>query len=202
MGKAVRMVATLGCILLVIGMLVAGGLAWRLARGPIALDFIGRRLQSSLSAPDGTVKVDIASTALEWDSQDRDLDLRLHDVRVLGAGDTPLASIPVAAVSIARMPLLLGRVTPGSLEAIGPRIPVVREQDGQLEVGLASEPSGDTTQLLLSSLAGGAARAGGMEGEIAVRDVDPVVDDLSSGTTWHATGLSLAARCERGEVTI
>jgi uncharacterized protein YhdP len=202
MGKAVRTVATLGCILLVIGMLVAGGLAWRLARGPIALDFIGRRLQSSLSAPDGTVKVDIASTALEWDPQDRDLDLRLHDVRVLGAGGTPLATIPVAAVSIAPTPLLLGRVTPRSLEAIGPRIHVVREQDGQLEVGLASEPSAGTTQLLLGSLAGGAARGGGMEGVISVRDGDLVVDDRSSGTTWHAIGLSLTARRERGEVTI
>src|SRR5262245_38994219 len=169
MGKAVRMVATLGCILLVIGMLVAGGLAWRLARGPIALDFIGRNLQSALSAPDGTVKVDIASTALEWDPQDRDLDLRLHDVRVLGAGGTPLATIPVVAVSIARAPLLLGRVTPRSLEAIGPRIHVVRAPDGHLELGFSSEPSPETTQLLLGSLAGGAGHTGGIEGLIGVR---------------------------------
>src|SRR5262249_40054030 len=154
------------------------------------------------SAPDGTVKVDIASTALEWDPQDRDLDLRLHDVRVLGAGGTVLATIPVVAVSIARAPLLLGRVRPRSLEAIGPRIHVVGAPDGHLELGFSGEPSAVTTQLLLGSLAGGAGHTDGMEGLIGVRDGDLVVDDRSSGTSWHAIGLSLAARRERGAVTI
>lgn len=202
MSGAVRTFATIACAVLVVGALVVGGLAWRLSRGPISLDFLTPRIEAELGAPDGSMTVDIGSTSLEWDPHDRDLDVRVNDLRVLGPGAAPLAEVRALAVSIAPVPLLLGKVAPRSLEAIAPRIHVVREEDGRLDVGLGHEPNARTTHLLMGALTGGEPRGAAALRTVGLRDGEIVLDDRPSGTTWRATHASLTARRDPGGVTI
>jgi hypothetical protein len=200
MGSAVRTLAGVACGVLVAGLLMTGTLAWRLSRGPIRLDFVTPRLEAALRAPDGSTTVDIGSTTFEWDPRDRDLDVRVRDLRVLGPGGAPRATLPALTVDIAPGPLLFGAVRPRALEVIAPRIHVVRDQDGSVAVGLGHPPTQAGTQLLLGALDGGGRRGGAPA--LRLRDGEVVLDDRSSGTTWHATNVVLSARPEAQGLTI
>src|SRR4029077_11349946 len=129
------------CGLLVASVLVAAGLAWRLSRGPIVLPSFTPRLETGLGPPDGSTRVSIGSTAIEWDPADRDVGLRVHELRVLGAGGAPIAVVPDVAVGIAPGALLRGQVIPRGIEAIAPHIYLVRQADGRIAIGLGSEAS-------------------------------------------------------------
>jgi hypothetical protein len=205
MANAVR-AATLGaCGLLVASVLVAAGLAWRLSHGPIVLGSLTPRLEAALGAPDGSTRVSIGSTAIEWDPADRDVGLRVHDLRVLGAGGVPIAVVPDVAVGIAPGALLRGQVIPRGIEAIAPHILLVRQTDGRIAIGLGGEPSAEATRILAGSVStdGAATRASGSAPRaIAVRDGEMTIDDRVTGTSWHATHLALAARREPGAIAI
>lgn len=200
MGSRARLVAGVACGVLVAGILVTGILGWRLSRGPIRLDVLTPRLEAALGAADGSRTVDIGSTTFEWDPRDRDLDVRIRDLRVLGPGGEPRVTVPSLTVDIAPGALLLGAVTPRALEVIAPRIHLVRDQDGSLAAGLGHPPAAATTQLLLGALDGVAPRGGSYT--LRVRDGEVVLDDRSSGTTWHATDVGLTARRDAQGVVI
>ena len=183
MHNVVRTVSALAVGLLVGGFLVTAGMAWRISRGPIQLDFLTPQLEATLAPPDGSATIDIGSTALEWDPIDRDLDVRVHDLRILGPGGTALATLPAIAVSISPGPLLLGTVAPRAIELIDPRIHVVRAADGHLEAGIGDGPAADTTRLLGSALLGStpgtSGRGVGAIPLLRVRNGELVVDDRS-----------------------
>jgi len=206
MHNVVRTVSALAVGLLVGGFLVTAGMAWRISRGPIQLDFLTPQLEATLAPPDGSATVDIGSTALEWDPIDRDLDVRVHDLRILGPGGTALATLPAIAVSISPGPLLLGTVAPRAIELIDPRIHIVRAADGHLEAGIGDGPAADTSRLLGSALLGStpgtSGRGVGAVPLLRVRNGELVVDDQISATTWTARNLQLAARRTGGGVAI
>jgi hypothetical protein len=205
MAKWARAATLAACGLLVAGVLVAVGLAWRLSRGPIVLDALTPRLEAAMAAPDGSARVAIGSTAIEWDPVDRDVDLRVHDLRVLGAGGAPVATLPQVAVGLAPGALLLGRVRARTMQAIRPQIQLVRQPDGRIAIGLGGEPAPEATRLVGGSLVRGAADArAGSTGprSIGVRDGDVTIDDRATGTTWHATHVSLAAHREAAAVIV
>jgi hypothetical protein len=204
MRRVAGTVATAVCLLVAAMVLVVGVLAWRLSRGPIDLDFLTPRLQAALGTPDGSTTVRIASTALEWDPSHRDLDVRARDLEVLGAGGAVLATLPVLAVGIAPGALLRGAVVPRAVQAIAPRIELVRERDGSIDVGLGGAAAPATTDLLAGGLLG-APRSGTASPaprQIRVRDGDVTVEDRATGATWHATKLSLSLRREPGVLVV
>ena len=98
-------------------------MAWRISRGPIPLHFLTPQIEAALAPPDGSTTVDIGSTALEWDPIDRDLDVRVHDLRILGSGGARRRHVPALAVGISPSPLLLGTVAPRAIEADRPAHP-------------------------------------------------------------------------------
>jgi hypothetical protein len=205
MANAVRTATLAACGLLVASVLAAAGLAWRLSSGPIVLPSLTPRLEAALGAPDGSTRVSIGSTAIEWDPADRDVGLRVHDLRVLGASGAPIAVVPNVAVGIAPGALLLGQVIPRGIEAIAPHIHLVRQADGRIAIGLGGEPSAEATRIVAGSVAtnGAATRASGTAPRaIAVRDGEMTIDDRVTGTTWHATHLSLAAHREPGAIAL
>ncbi len=206
MGNVVRTLAAVLWGLLLVGLLLAGGLAWRLSRGPIGLPFITARLERMLVAPDRSARVAIGATAIEWDASARSLGIRVRDLRVLGPAGEARAAIPALAVGISPWPLLLGVVSLRSIEAIGTRIHVVREPDGRLEVGIGDAPSAASTQLLVGALlrstrAHPSTGLASLQG-VGLRDGEVVFDDRASGASWRATGVTLAARREAGGLVV
>ena len=184
-------------------MLLVGGLAWRLSRGPIDLPSLTPRLQAALSSPDGSAIVRIASTALEWDPSHRDLDVRARDVQVSGADGRVLATLPVLAMGIAPAALLRGAVMPRSLQAIAPHVELAREPDGHIDVGIGGAPAPAVTDLL-SGLLGASRTAAGPTAprRIRVRDGDASLVDRATGASWHATNVTLSLRRESDGIAV
>jgi hypothetical protein len=199
MSGVVRTLAAIACGVLLVGTLAVASLAWRLSRGPLRLDFLTPGIEAALVAPDGTTRVDAGSTALEWDAHDRDLDLRVRDVRLLGPDGAVLGEIPSLAVGLAPAALLVGAVIPRTLEAIGPRVQLVRQQDGRVEVGLGGGPSREIGQLLAGA-GGGGARSGLQT--IRVRNAEVLVEDRATGMSWHGSQGTLRARRDADGLSI
>lgn len=202
MGNVGRTVAALAVGVLVGGVLVTAALAWRITRGPIGLDFLTPRLEQVLAPSDGSATVEIGSTALEWDPVDRDLDVRVRNLRVLGPGGALRASVPALAVGIAPGPLLLGSVVPRMLDVLAPAIRVVRDVDGRVAAGIGDGPPGGLADLLGATLLAPSS-GGGADGPLLrMRDGSLAFEDRAAGTAWQATQLALAARRTGGALAI
>src|SRR5439155_1486002 len=111
------------------GMLGAGLLAWRLEHGTIDLGFLVPLVERALSRPDASFAVRIGSAELAWDVRDRRLALRACDVRVVGAGGEPVATVPALTLRPGVRALLHGILAPRAVQLIEPRLRLVRAAD-------------------------------------------------------------------------
>lgn len=190
-GRLLRagVLAGLGAALLLLA--VAGGLAWRLSQGPVALDWLAPRVEAAARARG--VRLSLAGLALGWSGfRDPGAPLRvvLRDVRVGPAGQ----SVAVAArleVSLALVPLASGRVEPGVVAIDAAQVGLVREADGlHLVDGTA-----------LPWTAGAAPDTGpprwlaGLDDLLATDTRVALVDRLS-GVTWTGVAPRIALRRE------
>jgi hypothetical protein len=111
-----------------------GGLAWRLASGPLPLDLATPWLTSALQerlGPDR--RLEVGGTQLERDGDGRTA-LRLRDIVLRDATGNVVASAPKAEVGIATGSLLTGHVRAERLSLIGAAMGVRIERDGALTV--------------------------------------------------------------------
>jgi len=137
----VRRVVRIGlAVVAVAGVLVAaaaGGLVWRIARGPIDLGFLRPRLEAALRSGPDPIAARVGGLQLEWDPEDRAIELRARDVRVSVPGTADTINFATVAVRPRVRALLRGVVAFNRVEVIEPRIRVVWRPDGS--VGLAFE---------------------------------------------------------------
>jgi hypothetical protein len=170
--------------------------AWRLAQGPVQLDFLAPYAEAALARSGIGVDVTVAGLRFGIDRETHHLDLRADNVRLAAAAGTPLASFPETAMSLALGPLLRGRIAPTRLVVEGPVLHLRRDAAGAISVRLGPAEQG--------------ASAGGLAAldsflvpperdapwttlrRIAVRDATVVVDDQRSGVTWRAQRVAAA----------
>lgn len=122
---------------LVISAVVLAALAaWRLAQGPVTLDFLNPYIQEALSATDGSFRVEVAHTMLTWAGWQRALDLRATEVRVFAGEKGLVAAVPELSLSLAGQALAQGVVAPRTVEVFGARVRLFRDAGGTLHWGL------------------------------------------------------------------
>src|SRR5215472_15673565 len=101
---------TLAITLALLGGVGVAAIAWRLAQGPVELDWLTRRLEDAANAGGGPTRLAIGSAALAWEGfrlgVDRPLDLRLTGVTVTDQTGTRRLNIPQAEVSLSIYSLL------------------------------------------------------------------------------------------------
>ncbi|MFM2129156.1 MAG: hypothetical protein RL477_702, partial [Pseudomonadota bacterium] len=107
----------------------------RLSYGPIALDFLTPYVERGLSADDGSIRVSVGKTVMNWAGWDRTIDIQLADVSVKAADGAEQAFIPDLSVSFSLRALFDGRIAPTRLSLVGPRLTVVRKPDGAFAFG-------------------------------------------------------------------
>lgn len=112
-----------------------GLVAWRLAAGPIPLDVLTPYLEDALRGEAGAPTVTIGATQLAWDAGVHRPELRAVDVRVTGPDGNVLLAVPALAVRASLPALLRGRVVLTTIEAIEPRLDLVRGADGAIALG-------------------------------------------------------------------
>ncbi len=163
---------------LVVLVLVAGGLAWRLAQGPLDLTPIVPHLASfagpGLSA--GRITV-----AMERGVKERLLRFEVDDAEQAAEAEQPAQTIHHAMILLPLSPLLIGRVTPEEIEAQGVRLHIVRS------VPTKPARAEANARHLLSQLR-----------RVAVSDVQVSVADGVLGQSWQVSGATAEAQRQPG----
>ena len=201
----------LGVVLLAV--VAAGLLAGRLAEGPINLAFLIPRVEAALNRPAGGPVLTIGAAALGWEGFrsgfESPLDLVFANVVLRGAGGAGIAEIPRAEVSLSAPELLIGRIVPRRIVIEDPRVRVLRDPEGRLEMALgrrreAASPSPATASLLGQVLAALNTPPGNDQSRparqfrelsqlriLAIHGAELTVLDQALGATWYAPTANL-----------
>lgn len=120
-------------------LLIAAGLWWLLANGPISLDIATPWLTAAIAENFGNqFRIDIGSTVLERDEHGRSA-MRIRDVRVRDRNGTVIASAPKAEVGFSSSSLLSGRPRAERLNLVGAELAVRIEADGRVSVSTGAD---------------------------------------------------------------
>lgn len=169
--------------------------AWRLSAGPISLAFLTPYVQDALRQTDSPFQIEFSDTILTWAGWDRALDIRILDVRAMGADGEVFAAAPEISISFSTRAFWRGMVAPTALEIIEPSVRLVRNADGSFEFGLGDverrkilDDASDSIELLFADLLAppNRARAMGYLERISVIRGNLEVIDHSLGMAWTA----------------
>ena len=119
------------------GLIAIGGIAaYMLHTGPVSLDFMTPHLEAMLNDEDGRFIVDIDRTVAVWAGWRDAIDIRATQVSVTAPDGVAVARVPELSLGLSLRALVHGRLAPTSLDAIGPRIRVIRDEAGEFAFGL------------------------------------------------------------------
>lgn len=153
-GRVARITFDIVGTLVVLLLIGAGLLGWRLSTGPLSLKFMTPLIERALSDEAGTITVDVDDTVLAWGGGLRNIDLRVRGVRAVGSDGHLMLELPEVAMSFSMRALLRGMVAPASLDAIGAQLVLTRAADGawHLHAGENQDDSASALSLLLDDL--------------------------------------------------
>ena len=112
--------------------------AVRLSQGPISLDILTPHIERGLNAEGGNFRVTLGGAVLAWSQADRDLDIVVKNVRVTNRQGAEQAYVPKIAMGLSIRALIGGEFRPTRLEFFGPRLKLVRGEDGRIQLGAPS----------------------------------------------------------------
>ncbi len=133
---AVRLAEWLGALLLALALGI-GALVWRVAQGPLELDFLAPRIERTLSGMSGQA-VRIGGLSVGWEGTDRLIDLQLTEVRLLGADGRAIARVPRVALRLSFAALTRGMIAPESIRLDQPSLRLTRLDDGEISFGFGA----------------------------------------------------------------
>ena len=181
-------------LLLVLG---AGGIAWRLSQGPWESPELARALENA-AAPG--LALSIGHAALAWEGFAKGgapLAIRLSDIEVAGPKGTRQLAVPRARVTLSVAALLTGSVRVRRVEIDAPALTLERDQEGNVRIARFGQ-AGENTPLggLLAGLAeppGGSGPLAALQ-QVSLRDGSVTFIDQQLGATWNARHVDLALR--------
>ncbi len=199
--------------LLAVTALLLGLAFWRLAAGPVDLDFLTPEIESSLSDPSKGFEVRIGKTQLTWGGAKRTVDLHARQVRVIGDDGAVLAALPDVVLRLSLRALAQGTIAPTLVEMTGARVSLLRRQDGSFHFGpwddtAAGEDGqsvleGDFSRLVPRAIARLLDRPDPDDPWSFLRVVRIIggsvaVNDLITGSVWSAPHAEIELRRDQG----
>lgn len=206
-------------ILLCLALLLAasGGLAWRLAQGPLNLPFLAARLTDAANADtarrgDPPIRVAIGGAALTWEGfrlgVDRPVDIRLTDITIVDPLHGQRVAIPRAEVSLGVRALLLGRIEPRAVEIDGARLVIQRTEAGEIRLNLGEPTQSDDSQPGIDAILPLIANLSRPDDlafiadpprfrqlrRLLIRNVSITLVDRKLDTIWHASSAAIDLR--------
>ncbi len=140
-GVAVAVTATLLAVL-----------AWQLSSGPLSLSLLNQMIEDAAAPSLQGGELAIEDTVLIWSAEDRELSLRLRDVRLTGADGNEVARVPELAFELSLPALLRGTLAPSAVDLFGVRATVLRRPGTGITLALAgaesSEPESEEGSLI------------------------------------------------------
>ncbi len=124
-------------------LIVAVAVYVRLSHGPVALDFMRETIQTQINRNLTGMSVTIGGAVIERAAGTGVPHFRLRNIVLQDSAGHLIARAPRAAIGINEEAILSGSVVPTSLELIGPRILVMRNLEGQVELGFGDSAPED-----------------------------------------------------------
>jgi len=114
----------------------------RLARGPMSLSGLVPSIEDAINGELADVSVKIDDAILQRAPNGPGVLFRLRNIRLVDKNGAILAQAPLAAISMSGSALLSGRIAPGSVDFIGPRLLLTYEPGRGLSLSFSrSAPS-------------------------------------------------------------
>lgn len=129
---------------LVASVLLSAAVAWRLSQGPVSLSWAVPAVDYVLDRAIPQLQVSLGDVIVSWAGRDQGLDLRFLNVDVSTRDDRRLARLPELSVALSAEALRQFRLAPTEINIYGPRVRLVRREDGAFEFALA-ETEGSAT---------------------------------------------------------
>ena len=131
------------------GILVVGMVAivlgyGRLARGPVSLEGLVPTIESAINGELTDLHVKIDDAVLQRDAEGPGVLFRLRNIRLIDQDGAIVAQAPLAAIGMSGSALLSGRLAPGSVDFIGPRLLLFYDSDQGLAVSFSRPAAGET----------------------------------------------------------
>jgi hypothetical protein len=177
--------------------LVLAGCMWMLSRGPLSLDWLAPYVATTFSQSESgmTARVDHTLVSLGDGPSLAIIARGLHLTRTDGGAELAL---PEVALSLSPEAALLGEIAPTRIVLRGPRLHLLRSEDGSFHLRLAGEQraNNDWAETLLTELARRPDHKGpfGYLRQVRVIDAALTVDDRKLGVTWEAQRLDATLR--------
>ncbi len=120
---------------LILAVIAAGGLLWRLSVAPVQVSFLLPYLQQALVDPASGYELDINSAAVAWDREDHSLVIRTGGSSLREAGGRRVLEIPSTKIRLDVTALLSGRVQPSRIDVVGIETALRIGLDGRVHAG-------------------------------------------------------------------
>ena len=108
--------------ILVVGMIAIVGGYGRLAQGPISMPSLVPMIESAINGELSDLHVKIDDAILQRSAEGPGVLFRLRNIRLIDSDGSIVAQAPLAAIGMSGAALLSGRIAPGSVDFIGPRL--------------------------------------------------------------------------------
>jgi hypothetical protein len=116
--------------ILVVGLIVIVGGYGRLAEGPISLPTLVPTIEMAINDQLSELRVEIDDAVLQRSDEGPGVLFRLRNIRLVDQQGSIVAQAPLAAIGLSATALLSGRIAPGSVDFIGPRLVFYSSDDG------------------------------------------------------------------------
>ncbi len=139
------------------GILVVGLVAivlgyGRLGRGPVSLASLVPTIEAAIDGELGDLHVKIDDAILQRASDGPGVLFRLRNIRLVDKDGAILAQAPLAAIGMSGSALLSGRLAPGSVDFIGPRLLLFYDSDQGLSLSFSRAAAGENEAPIRGSL--------------------------------------------------
>lgn len=108
---------------------------WRIARGPIPVDFLTPYFEEILSRNEEGWRLNVGETVLAWRGWSRPIDLNLRDVEVRDRDDKRVVNLPVVSVGLSLRALLHGKVGVRRVDILRAELLLERDEAGRVAMG-------------------------------------------------------------------
>jgi hypothetical protein len=137
--------------ILVVGLIAIVGGYGRLARGPISLPSLVPMIEDAINGELSDLHVKIDDAILQRSPDGPGVLFRLRNIRLLDTDGSIVAQAPLAAIGMSGAALLSGRIAPGSVDFIGPKLVFYAADDG-LSLSFYRPTSNDVEKFIKGSL--------------------------------------------------
>lgn len=114
----------------------------RLNQGPVSLSSLVPVMEDAINRELVDLEVKIDDAIIQRDEQGPGVNFRLRNIRLIDKQNAVVAQAPFAAIGLSGRALLRGRIAPGSVDFIGPRLLLFYNADQGLSLSFTKDAEG------------------------------------------------------------